>query len=55
MMMKEALSGWLPIYIAPYIYPAMFGIAMVFYGIVALLQVRKIKRIPMDEALKNVE
>ncbi len=54
-MMRDAISGWLPIYIAPYIYPAMFGIAMVFYGIIALLQVRKIKRIPMDEALKNVE
>jgi len=54
-MMKEAISGWMTIYIAPYIYPAIFILAMAAYGIIAVFQVRRIKRIPMDEALKNVE
>ncbi|RHP94159.1 MULTISPECIES: ABC transporter permease [unclassified Clostridium] len=54
-MMREALSGWLTMYIAPYIYPAIFILSMTAYGIIAVFQVRRIKRIPMDEALKNVE
>lgn len=54
-MMKEAISGWMTIYIAPYIYPAIFILAMAAYGIIAVFQVKRIKRIPMDEALKNVE
>ena len=54
-MMKEAISGWMTIYIAPYIYPAIFVLSMAAYGIIAVFQVRRIKRIPMDEALKNVE
>ena len=54
-MMKEAISGWMPIYIAPYIYPTIFILSMAAYGIIAVFQVRRIKRIPMDEALKNVE
>lgn len=48
-------SGWFPFYIQPVIYPKMFAIGMVAYLLVALLQMRKIKSIPMDEALKNVE
>lgn len=48
-------GGWLTCYFAPWIYPAMFLMLTVAYGIVALFQFRKIKKIPMDEALKNVE
>lgn len=48
-------NGWLSCYIAPKIYPMMFGMMMVAYLVVALLQFRRIKKIPMDEALKNVE
>lgn len=33
----------------------MFLIIMATYVVVALLQFRKIKKIPMDQALKNVE
>lgn len=46
--------GWLPMYIAPWIYPAMFAVGMAAYGVVALLQFKKIKAVPMDEALKNI-
>lgn len=54
-MLKEMLSGWLSIYIAPWIYPAMFVLSFACYLVIALMQVKKIKQIPMDEALKNVE
>lgn len=53
--MMKGYSGWLSFYIAPVIYVENFIIVIVVYLIVALLQFRKIKKIPMDEALKNVE
>ena len=53
-MMKD-YSGWLTLYIAPKVYIGMFIIGVISYLFVALLQVRKINKIPMDEALKNVE
>ncbi len=51
----KGFSGWLPYYIKPEIYGEMFVMGMLVYLAVALLQFRKIKKIPMDEALKNVE
>ena len=33
----------------------MFLTGFITYGVVALLEYRKIKKVPMDEALKNVE
>ena len=54
-LMMAEFSGWLTLYIAPDIYPKMFLMGMAAYLFVALLQLRKIRRIPMDEALKNVE
>lgn len=48
-------NGWLTLYIAPEKFFEMFVMVLVAYGVVALLQLRKIGKIPMDEALKNVE
>ena len=53
-MMKE-FNGWLTFYIKPTIYIEMFVISIMAYAAVALMQLRKIKRIPMQEVLKNVE
>lgn len=53
-IMKE-FNGWLSYYIKPEIYGEMFAVGLLVYLAVAFLQFRKIKRIPMDEALKNVE
>lgn len=53
-MMSE-YSGWLALYIEPSIYGKMFALGMLVYAFVAVLQFRSIKKIPMDEALKNVE
>lgn len=48
-------GGWLTCYFAPWIYPAMFLMLLLAYGVVAVLQFHKIRKIPMDTALKNVE
>lgn len=54
-MFMQEMNGWITFYIAPWIYPAMLGIGIVCYAIVHMIQMRKIKKIPMAEALKNVE
>ena len=53
-MMSE-YSGWLTLYIEPAIYGKMFVLGMLVYALVAVLQFRSIKKLPMDEALKNTE
>lgn len=54
-MLTEMFSGWLQIYMAPWIFPLMFVLSFACYLVIALMQMKKIKKIPMDEALKNVE
>ena len=54
-MMLQSFSGCIALYIAPEIYVKMFLIGIVSYAAVALLEYRKIRKVPMDEALKNVE
>lgn len=54
-MMANYVSGYMDCYIAPYIYPLMIVISLVVFLLVQLSQMKKIKSIPMDEALKNVE
>lgn len=53
--LMSSFSGWLTLYLEPAVYPEMFAMGMIAYVIVALLQFRRIKKIPMDIALKNVE
>lgn len=48
-------SGWLPLYIGAVTYVKMFLMGLAAYFAVSLLQFHKIRKIPMDEALKNVE
>ena len=54
-MMLSSISGWITLWIAPMIYLQMFAAGIVTYTVVALLEFRRIKKVPMDEALKNVE
>lgn len=51
----SSFSGWLSFYIEPIIYLKMFVLGIISYAVVGALQFRKIKRIPMEEALKNAE
>ncbi len=54
-MMLQSISGWITFYIGPEIYVKMFVMGFVTYLAVALLEYRRIRRVPMDAALKNVE
>ena len=48
-------SGWLPYYVPWYTYIEMFILGIVSYAVVAFMQMRRVKRIPMTDALKNNE
>lgn len=54
-MMLSSVSGWIALWIDPKIYLKMFLIGIGTYAIVSLLEYRRIRRIPMEEALKNAE
>ena len=54
-MMLQSISGWIALWIDPIIYVQMFVIGLVTYAVVALLEYRKIRKVPMGEALKNAE
>lgn len=51
----EEYTGWLPFYVEGSVYIKMFIMTVISYLFVMMIQMRKIKKIPMDEALKNVE
>ena len=53
--LMESFSGWLTLYLEPVVYPEMFAMGLGAYILVAILQFRRIRKIPMDIALKNVE
>ncbi len=55
MMLKQMMSGWMAIWLDPIVYVKMFILGAATYLVVAILEYRKIGRIPMSEALKNVE
>ena len=54
-MMKEKMAGWIALNIRPitFVYTALIG--FVSYFVVMVLEYKKIKKIPMQNALKNVE
>ena len=54
-MMLSSISGWITLWIDSMIYVQMFAAGIITYAIVALLEFRRVKKVPMDEALKNVE
>lgn len=51
----QKLSGWLPYYIEFNIFIKIFVMGIVSYIVVVFIQLLKIKKIPMTNALKNVE
>lgn len=54
-IMLESMTGWITYYVDPIIYIKMFALGIFTYGIVAMFEYRKIQKIPMDIALKNIE
>ena len=54
-VIMESMTGWIALWVSPTLYPRMLAIGLGCYAAVALLEYRRICRVPMDEALKNVE
>jgi putative ABC transport system permease protein len=54
-MLKKMMSGWMVIWLDPSAYVKMFLMGVITYAVVAVIEYRKIGKIPMNEALKNVE
>jgi len=53
-IMKD-MDGWLAPYLSPTSYIGMVALVFIAYLFIMLIDFQRIKRIPMDEALKNVE
>ena len=51
----EEMSGWISCYYAPHIFPVMFILNITVYAVISFFMMAKIKKIPMDEALKTVK
>jgi putative ABC transport system permease protein len=54
-IMISSISGWIPLYVPSVVYVKMMALGIGTYLIVALFEYRKIQKVPMDAALKNVE
>ncbi len=54
-VMMSSYTGWFDFYISPLGYVKMFAFVMIGYLIVMMFDFKRIKKIPMDQALKNVE
>ena len=54
-MMLSSISGWITMWVDPMIYVKMMAIGIATYAVVAVLEFRRIRHVPMDEALKNME
>ncbi|MCM1044997.1 MAG: ABC transporter permease [Candidatus Gastranaerophilales bacterium] len=54
-MLSTSMTGWLPLVVENDVYVKMFAIGIATYGIVAIMEYGRIRRVPMEEALKCVE
>lgn len=55
LVMMQQFTGWLPLYISPHIYWIMAALGIGVFALIYPVIMRKIKRLPMEEALKNAE
>ncbi len=49
------MSGWLSFYLAPWIWAAMPALGAATYFVIHMIQLRRLGRIPLAQALKNME
>lgn len=54
-IMMSEFSGWLPYYVPAFAYIIVVAAGILSYAVIAFMQFRKVKRVPLDIALKNVE
>ncbi len=53
-IMQTSVNGWIPLYFDPAIYLKMFALGFGAYLVVAALELWRIRKVPMDLALKEV-
>ena len=53
-IMMSSMTGWISFYVAPEIYVKMFLLGAGTYVLVAAKEFQKIKKIPMEQALKTL-
>ena len=54
-IMLSEYAGWIPYYIPASAFVKVIVVGIAVYGAIAFVQFRKVKNIPLDVALKNVE
>ena len=54
-VMMKRIPGWLTFYIPGWIYPLILAIGLGSYAVVSLIQMQKVKKIPLSQALKTME
>ena len=54
-MIMTKMSGWFSFYVETAVYVKMAAAGILGYTVAAVLQYRRIKKVPMSEALKNAE
>lgn len=54
-MMLDSITGWLSYSLKPIVIVEMLLLGIGTYAVVAILEYRRVRKIPMDIALKNVE
>ena len=54
-MILQEMTGWIALNLGNSVYVVMLILGICSYAVVALLEYRRIRRVPMDIALKNVE
>lgn len=53
-IVMQSMTGWISFYMDPKIYVEMFVLGICSYAVVAMVEYRRIRKVPMDTALKNV-
>lgn len=48
-------TGWLTYYIAPWVYAAVFAAGVLCYAVIHFIEMKRIRKIPLSVALKNME
>ena len=54
-VMLQMISGWIRYQVEPIVFVKMIAMGVGTYAVVAALEYRRLRKVPMDQALKNVE
>jgi putative ABC transport system permease protein len=54
-MLIQMMSGWMPLVIERRTFVQAFLMGVGVYAVVAVFEYRKVRKVPMGEALKNIE